>query len=156
MNTPAKLKQYFEQNNIPYEVILHEEVYSAQELAQALHTSGKKLVKVVIVKADGVYRMAVLAASRRIDLPALKACIKSKTISLATEEEIKDLFPEAETGAMPPFGNIYNLEVWADAGLRDEKYITFNAGTHYEAFRMLYADFELLARPLVASFSAPV
>ncbi len=156
MNTPAKLKQYLEQNNAPYEVILHEEVYSAQELAQALRTPGRKLVKVVIVKADGVYRMAVLAASRKIDLPALKAYIKSKTISLATEEEIKDLFPEAEIGAMPPFGNLYNLEVWVDAGLRDEEYITFNAGTHYEAILMLYADFERLVRPCVASFSTSV
>ncbi len=156
MNTLAKLKRYFELNRILYEVILHEEVYSAQELAQALHTSGKNLIKVVIVKADGFYRMAVLAASRRIDLPALKAYIKSKTICFATEREIKDLFPEAEVGAMPPFGNLYNLEVWVDAGLKDEEYITFNAGTHYEAVRMLYADFERLVRPCVASFSAPV
>ncbi len=156
MDTPAKLKQYFEQNKIPYEIILHEEVYSAQELAQALRTPGKKLVKVVIVKADGVYRMAVLAACRRIDLPALKAYTKSKNVSLANEEEIKHLFPEAEIGAMPPFGNLYDLEVWVDAGLRDEKYITFNAGTHYEAIRTLYADFERLVRPCVASFSDPV
>lgn len=153
MDTIAKLQQYLEQNKTPYEVILHEEVYTAQELAQALHIPGGELVKVVIVKADGTYRMAVLPASRRIDLEALKKYWNAGAVAIASEQEFKNLFPEAEIGAMPPFGNLYNIEVWVDTSLTTDEHITFNAGTHYKAVRMHYRDFERLVRPRVACFS---
>ncbi len=156
MNTLEKLKRYLERNNAAFEVILHEEVYTAQELAQAIHTPGKQLIKVVVVKSDGVFRMAVLPASRRIDLPALRKSLKAESLVVATEQELKVLFPDAETGAMPPFGNLYDLEAWVDASVTADEYITFNAGTHYEALRMRYRDFERLVRPRVASFSAPL
>jgi Ala-tRNA(Pro) deacylase len=137
-------------------VILHEEVYTAQELAQALHTPGRELVKVVVVKADGRYRMAVLSASKKIDLSKLQSLLKAATVSIVTEQELKDLFPEAEIGAMPPFGNLYNMETFVDEDLAGDEYITFNAGTHYEAVRMRYADFARLALPLVASFAVHI
>jgi Ala-tRNA(Pro) deacylase len=156
MNTLEKLKQYLEQNNAPYKVILHEEAYTAQELAQALHTPGNELVKVVIVKTDGNYRMVVLPASRRIDLQALKTHLQAGTAAIATEQEFKDLFPDAEIGAMPPYGNLYDIEVCVDKSLTTDEYITFNAGTHYEAIRMRYSDFERLVHPCVASFSVHV
>jgi len=155
MDTLAKLKQYLERNQAPYEVILHEEVYTAQELAQALHIPGGELVKVVIVKADGTYRMAVLPASRRIDMEALKKYWNA-AVAVASEQEFKDLFPEAEIGAMPPFGNLYNIEVWMDTSLTTDDHIAFNAGTHYKAVRMRYSDFERLVRPRVASFSVRI
>ena len=117
MDTLIKLQQYFDQNSAPYEVILHEEVYTSQELAQALHTPGSELVKVVIMKVDGTYRMAVLPASRRIDLEALKKHWNAGVVAIASEQEFKNLFPEAEIGAMPPFGNLYNIEVWVDTSL---------------------------------------
>jgi Ala-tRNA(Pro) deacylase len=156
MNTFAKIKQYLDQNNAPYQVILHEEVYTAQELAQALHVPGKELVKVVIIKADDRYCMAVLPATRKIDLSALRSLLNTATLTIATEQELKALFPEAEIGAMPPFGNLAALETWVDASLTADDYITFNAGTHYEAIRMHYADFERLALPHVASFSTRI
>ena len=100
MNTLAKIKQYLDQNNVPYQVILHEEVYTAQELAQALHVPGKELVKVVIIKADDRYCMAVLPSIRKIDLSALQTQLHAATLAIATEQELKALFPETEIGAM--------------------------------------------------------
>ncbi len=154
MNTLAKLKSYFDQNNVRYEVILHEEVFTAQELAQALHTPGREILKSVVVKADKSDRMAVLPASRKIDLTALKAVLKARNLSLTPEQELSSLFPETEAGAMPPFGNLYNMEVCVDESVTHDEYIVFNAGTHYEAVRMRYVDFERLVLPGVARFSA--
>jgi Ala-tRNA(Pro) deacylase len=153
MNTLAKIKQYLDQNNVAYQVILHQEVYTAQELAQALHVPGKELVKVVIIKADDRYCMAVLPSIRKIDLPALQTHLHAATLTIATEQELKALFPETELGAMPPFGHLSSMELWVDANLTSDEYITFNAGTHYEAIRMHYTDFERLTLPHVASFS---
>ena len=156
MNVLAKLKRYLELNNIPYQVILHEEVYTAQELAQALHTPGRELVKVVVVKADNRYRMAILAAIKKIDLSKLKALLRAVNVSIVPEQELKALFPEAEIGAMPPFGNLYTMEVCVDEDLARDEYITFNAGTHYEAIRMRYVDFERLVLPGVAPFAVHI
>ncbi len=156
MSMLAKLKLYLEQNNIPHQVILHEEVYTAQKLAQALHTPGRELVKVVVVKADDKYRMAVLSASKKIDLSKLRSLLKAATMSIVPEQELKALFPEAETGAMPPFGNLYNMETFVDEYLTRDESITFNAGSHYEAIRMRYADFARLTLPLVASFAVHI
>ncbi len=156
MNTIAKLKQHLDENKVPYQVILHGEVYTAQELAQALHVPGKALVKVVIVKADSGYRMAVLPASRKIDLPALQAQLDTSMLAIATEQEIKELFPEDEIGAMHPFGNLSAMVVWVDESLATDEYITFNAGTHYEAIRIKFTDFTRLVQPHIASFSTHI
>ena len=155
MDVLSKLKQYLEQHDTPFEVILHEEVYTAQELAQTLHTPGKELIKVVLIKDDGGYCLAALSASRKIDLQTLKTLIGATSISLASEEECSKLFPEAEIGAMPPFGNLYSIAVFADAALTADETITFNAGTHYEAIHMKYRDFERLVRPRIGSFTVP-
>lgn len=156
MNTLAKIKEYLDQNNVPYQAILHEEVYTAQELAQSLHVPGRELVKVVIIKADGRYCMAVLPSIRKIDLSALQTQLHAAMLTIATEQELKALFPETEIGAMPPFGHLSSMEVWVDASLTTDEYITFNAGTHYEAIRMHYTDFERLTLPHVASFSTRI
>lgn len=156
MNTLAKIKQYLDQSNVPYQVILHEEVYTAQELAQALHVPGKELVKVIIVRADNRYCMAVLPSIRKIDLSALQRRLNAAALTIATEQELNALFPETEIGAMPPFGHLSSMEVWVDVNLTTDEYITFNAGTHYEAIRMHYTDFERLTQPHVASFSTHI
>jgi Ala-tRNA(Pro) deacylase len=156
MNTLTKIKQYLDQNNVPYQVILHEEVYTAQELAQALHLPGKDLVKVIIIKADNRYCMAVLSSVRKIDLSVLQSQLHAATLTIATEQELKVLFPETEIGAMPPFGHLSSMEVWVDSDLTTDEFITFNAGTHYEAIRMHYTDFERLTLPRVASFSTRI
>jgi len=156
MNTLAKIKQFLDQNNVPYQVILHEEVYTAQELAQALRVPGKELVKVVVIKADDRYCMAVLPSIRKIDLSALQMLLNAATLTIAAEREIKELFPESEIGAMPPFGHLAAMEVWVDSSLTKDEYITFNAGTHYEAIRMRYTDFDRLTLPHTASFSTGI
>ncbi len=153
---PEKLKQYLNDNHVSYHSFLHEEAYTAQELAQAAHTPGKEFLKTVVLKTDGSYRMAVLPASRQVDLAAFKREVNAGTVAMATEEEMKRLFPDAETGAMPPFGNLYNIEVYLDESLCQDEFITFNAGTHYEAIRLRYSDFIRLVHPRTASFSTPL
>ncbi len=59
-----------------------------------------------------------------------------------------------ELGAEPPFGNLFGLPVFVDESLRKDPEIVFNAGTHVEAIRMKYADFEKLVHPVVARVSS--
>ena len=152
---PAKkLKEFLDAHQVKYVTIRHSEAYTAQEIAALAHIRGKELAKTVMVKVDGKMAMAVLPASNRVDMSLLNAAAGAKSIGLATESEFKSLFPDCEIGAMPPFGNLYGMSVFADASLTKDDEIAFNAGSHIELIRMAYKDFERLVQPAVAEFSA--
>ena len=148
----ARLKQYLEENRVKFEVHSHPETFTAQEIAAALHVPGKELAKVVIVKGAKGFLMAVLPASHRIDWEKLKDVANEAEVRLATEAEFKDLFPDCEVGAMPPFGNLYNLTLYADQSLTDNKWILFQAGNHIDTVKMKYDDFIRLAQPKLEDF----
>lgn len=148
-----KLTEFLDSHGVKYLTINHSRAYTAQEIAASAHIPGKELAKTVMVKLDGRMAMAVLPASYRVDLDALKAAAGAQDAALATEAEFKDLFPECEVGAMPPFGNLWGLPVYVAETLAEDKEIAFNAGTHSQLVRMAYADFERLVKPTVANFS---
>jgi len=107
-----------------------------------------------LVKMDDALAMAVLPASYHVDLTRLKAAAGANTIAVATEREFRSQFPDCETGAMPPFGNLYGIPVYVDETLTDDEEIAFNAGSHHELIRLPYADFERLVGPEILSFSS--
>jgi Ala-tRNA(Pro) deacylase len=150
----ASLTEYLDGRNIRYVVITHSPAYTAQVIAGLTHISGKELAKTVIVKLDGKLAMAVLPANFHVDLEALRKAANSTTATLADEDDFKDRFPQCETGAMPPIGNLYGLPVFADESLEKDREIAFNAGTHRELIRMAWEDFKTLAAPTILSFAA--
>lgn len=148
-----KLKEFLDQNKIKYIAIAHSPAYTAQEIAASAHIPGREVAKTVMVKMDGKMSMAVLPASFQVDLERLAEVAGAKKAELASEEEFKGLFPECEPGAMPPFGNLYGMEVYATESLAEDEEIAFNAGSHTELLKLAYADFERLVKPTVARFS---
>jgi Ala-tRNA(Pro) deacylase len=148
-----RLKQYLDSNAIRYVNVTHSLAYTAQEIASIAHVPGRDLAKTVMVFVDDKLAMAVLPANRHVSLGRLQALTGAKTIRLASEAEFRAAFPDCETGAMPPFGNLYDLPVYVDLSVRHEE-IIFNAGTHRELVRMAYADFARLVKPLVGDFAA--
>ena len=148
-----RLRQFLDENHIKYLSISHSPAFTAQEIAAASHIPGRELAKTVIVKLDCTMTMAVLPASYLVDLDRLAAEAGARAAELATEPEFKSLFPGCEPGAMPPFGNLYDMKVFASASLEEDEEIAFNAGSHTELLRLAYRDFKRLVEPQVASFS---
>jgi len=151
MTVSTRLKSLLEAEKIQYTVVSHPPTFTAQEDAAALHVPGKDVAKTVVLHGGKGTYVAVLPASHRIDLKKMKE-VAGEGVRLATEDEIGRLFPDCELGAMPPFGELYGIPVFVDASLAADQQIVFNAGTHQEAIRMSYADFERLVRPTVSSF----
>ena len=149
----TKLKAFLDSQQINYRLITHATAYTAQGTAATSHVGGDELAKTVVIKLDDTFAMAVLPASRRIDLTALQTATGAKSIRLASEIEFKDLFADCEVGAMPPFGNLYGLRVFVEESLADKAEITFNAGSHTELMRLAFADFSRLVKPAVLKFS---
>lgn len=149
----VKLKRFLQENAVYYESIPHYMAYTAQETAASAHVHGRELAKTVMVKLDGGMAMAVLPATRRLDLNRLRAASGARDVAIASEREFQDMFPDCQIGAMPPFGNLYNLRVFADESLAEDQHIAFNAGSHDELIQIAYRDFERLVKPQIAALA---
>ena len=145
----AKLQEYLDSHHIKYESIKHSPSFTAQEIAASAHIPGKNMAKTVVVKIDGEMAMVVLPAPQMVRMNHLKAETGAQEVELASEEEFKSRFPDCEVGAMPPFGNLYEMDTYVEGSLADDHEITFNAGTHTELIRMAFADFQNLVRPKI-------
>jgi Ala-tRNA(Pro) deacylase len=145
---PTKiLREFLDKNNIKYVTVKHSLAFTAQEIAASAHIKGKELAKSVLIKIDGKLAMCVLPAANKINFDFLKDYFNGKNVRLANEVEFQDKFPECEVGAMPPFGNLYGLDVYAEGSLAKDHEIAFNACSHTELFQMEFKDFERLVQP---------
>ncbi len=147
--TSSKLTQYLDDNHIAYQIINHSKSYTAQQTASSAHVPGRDMAKTVIVKMDGKMSMVVLPASFKINFDMLAEATGSKKVSLASEQEFKNIFDGCETGAMPPFGNLYGMDVYVAESLIDDPEISFNAGSHTELIKIGIDDFDRLVHPKV-------
>ena len=152
MSLPT-FREFLDSHNIKYLVISHSVAYTAQGVAALVHLSGKRLAKTVIVQLDGKLAMAVVPASLHVDLDLLRAASGAENLEIATEQEFQNAFPDCETGAMPPFGNLYGMAVYADSSLAETDEITFNAGTHRELVRLAWADLVRLVNPKIVNLT---
>ncbi len=151
---PVKtLKSFLDANQVKYVSLKHSKAYTAQEVAASAHVSGRSMAKVVIVEMDGELAMAVLPANRKVVVQDLREVTGSDQVRFATEDKFKGRFPDCEIGAMPPFGNLYDMDVYMAESLADNEEIAFNAGSHEEIIQLAYADFERLVKPKVLSFT---
>jgi Ala-tRNA(Pro) deacylase len=145
-----KLKEFLDGEKIKYVAIRHSPAYTAQEIAASAHVRGRELAKTVIVTLDGKMAMAVVPASRKVGFDSLREAAGADSVQLASEQAFRDMFPGCEVGAMPPFGNLYDMDVYVSKLLAEDEEIAFNAGSHTELIRLAYQDFERLVRPKAA------
>ena len=151
-----KLQDYLRQKHVPFEVLAHRATYDSQRMAQSLHVSGHEVAKTVLLRCDGdsPYVVAVLPATRKIDLVKAGRALGADHAELATETEMYEHCPECEIGALPPFGSCYDMKTLADDSLAEKDEILFEGDTHHESIRMKYSDFCELEHPAVASITA--
>ncbi len=148
-----RLMEFLADHHVKFITISHSPAFTAQEIAATAHIPGKQLAKTVVVKIDGKVALAVLSALDMVSLEGLKKATGAEMVELASEEEFSDLFPGCEVGAMPPFGNLWDLNVFVDQRLREDEHIAFNAGSFTELVQLSYSDFESLVHPTVVRLS---
>ncbi len=149
----AKLRNLLDQEHIRYITIQHSPAYTAQEIAASAHIPGKELAKTVIAKINKKLSMLVLPASYKVHLKLLSETLGTKNVELVPESEFENAFPECELGAMPPFGNLYDMDTYVDKSLEEDEEIAFNAGNHSELIKLAYKDYVRIAKPEVISFT---
>ena len=149
----ATLKAFLDANGVPYETVVHDRTFTAQQTAESTHIPGSHLAKTVMVKLDGKMAMAVVPGPEHVVLDRLAGHLGVETAELATEAEFGQLFPGCDLGAMPPFGNLWGIDVFVSPAVAAQSEIAFNAGTHTELIKLAYADFERLVGPVEMALS---
>lgn len=147
-----KLKAFLDEHGVKYTVIQHSRAFTAQEIAEQTHIPGKELAKTVMAMIAGKAAMAVIPASHLVDFDCLTD-VAGTAAELAEEGDFVELFPNCDVGAMPPFGNLYDMPVYVSEALAEDEFIAFSAGYHAEVIRLEYADFSRLVNPIVGRFS---
>src|SRR5687768_12920120 len=128
------VRSYLDQHGVPYQWLHHDaSAYTAQHLAMLEHVSGKKVIKPVVVEADGQFVLCALPASCYIDMEQLREALHANVTRLADEEAMRSLFPDAEVGAEPPIGSMYGMETMLDESLCRQNEVVLQAGTHNDA-----------------------
>lgn len=147
---PVKeLKEFLDKHHVKYVTSLHSPAFTAPEVAASAHVSGREFAKTVVVKIDGKMALVVVPANDHVDLAHVREVSGANAVDLAGEMEFKDKFPGCEVGAMPPFGNLFDLPVFVAEKLTQLSHIEFNAGSHAEIMQVDYADFARLVQPRV-------
>lgn len=152
MSIPNRLRDLLEERHVPYQLLSHPRGYTARQLARSEGISECQHAKVVMVKTNGQHRMTVLPTDRRVDLRKLEEAT-GEHWDIEEEGDFSPLFPDCEIGTMPPFGELYDVSMYVDRSLAENDDIVFEAGTHTDAVRMKYRDYEALAHPVVADFA---
>lgn len=148
-----RLTEFLDNEHVKYTTLTHSPAITAQEIAACAHISGKELAKTIVVHLDGRLALAVAPADKKIALPELRKAAGDAKARFASEAEFKDSFPDCEVGAMPPFGNLYGMDVYLAEPLTEDEEIAFNAGSHTELIKMPLHDFERLVKPKIANFT---
>jgi Ala-tRNA(Pro) deacylase len=143
-----RLKNYLDSNGVKYITIVHSTAFTSQEVAASVHIKGKEFAKCVIVKSDGKFFMLVVPSDHRVNFEKVKSVLNVENLTLASESEFRELFPDCETGAMPPFGNLYDVPVYVDERFKANDEISFNGGTHNDVVKMKMADYVRLVGPV--------
>ena len=149
-----KLKDYLNEQGVKYVCISHSPAYTAQEVAASAHVPGREMAKTVMVLVDGKPAMAVLPAGQRVNFEILQQSTGARRVELAGEQDFRDLFPNCELGAMPPFGNLYGVDVYLSLELAEQRDIAFNACSHSELIRLPFRDYARLVHPKVVRLSS--
>ena len=147
------VQEFLDSSGVSYEVISHEQAYTAQEVAASEHVTGHKFAKTVIVRGGGQVYMLVLPASRHVDFTRAGDLVGTK-LEMVAEEELQAIFPDCEIGAETPFGSQYGLTTYVDESVSGLDEIVFRAGRHDQTVKMSYADYEKLEGPTVGRFAS--
>ncbi len=153
MTCLERLQKYLRENGVEFQHMTHPQAFTAQEVAAAQHVPGDSLAKVVMAFAGDEMVMLVLPATYKINFARLRSALGVEDARLAREADFADIFPDCEIGAMPPFGNLYDVPVYVDRALANIEAIVFDAGTHTDTLKVRYADWERLVKPAVIDFA---
>src|SRR3954470_24103729 len=146
------LQSYLDEQGVKYRLSHHDATYTSQDLAAIEHIPGRKVIKPVVVRADGQWVMCALPACYRVDVGELRDQLRCDDVMLAEEQMLQRRFPECERGAEPPIGKLFGMPTLMDESLVCDDIVTFQAGTHTDSVTMPLMEYRRISNAEIAHF----
>lgn len=154
MPIPQKIIKFLEKAKIKYEPIEHRTVYTAYDKAATLKVPQKIIGKILVVKLEKTPALVLIPANKNLDIPKLKKIAKAKNLVFIKEIWMKKNLKGAKAGAIPPFGNLWNLPTFVDRSLMRKEEIIVNGGDYNFSIKLNPADLKKLIPDLkIGNFS---
>ncbi len=131
MKMASTLVKYLTDKDISYNRLHHRHTASGLDSARVTNVPGNEVAKSIIFEDAFGYVMAVVPATRRVQIHELNK-ILGRQMELATEQELAQLFADCEPGAIPPVGEAYGIHTVVDDCLDQCNDVYFEAGNHEE------------------------
>jgi Ala-tRNA(Pro) deacylase len=136
----AGVKDHLEQRGVSFEMIPHERAVTSIEEARALGIAADEVVKTIVLDTASGHALAVIPASERIDMRLVRDAVGDKHAKFASEEELKQDFPDYELGAFPPLGSVLDAPTYVDPEVMKHDTVVFAAGTQNESVKVRTED----------------
>ncbi len=140
------LQEYLDDNHVPYDVMRHKRTHCAYDTVRASHVPGDRVAKAVVLTREGGFVVAVVPATARVRLDIIESVLRCP-VDLATEDEICELFPDCDLGAIPALVDAYAVDAFIDESFDKQPDIYLEGGDHRslvhmtgEAFRTIMKD----------------
>jgi Ala-tRNA(Pro) deacylase len=141
MTIAQTVSRQLDRKHIDYQVLHHSHTGSSLESARSAHISSQQIAKAVLLRDEYGYVLAVIPASRELDLAEVEQEL-GRRLHLAKEYELNEIFTDCALGAVPALGPAYGLETVADTQLRSMSDIYFESGDHEELIHVAETQFE--------------
>ena len=145
MGIALSLQEYLNDHHINYEVVTHQRAGSSLQTAQVSHVPGDCLAKGVILTREGGYVLAVVPACSKVRLDVIEPILPCP-VDRASEAEVNSLFPDCESGAVPPIGAAYAVDTIVDVSLDQQRDIYLESGDHRSLIHMPGKEFHNLMK----------
>jgi Ala-tRNA(Pro) deacylase len=146
MGIALTLQEYLDDRHVAYDVMLHRRTHCSYDTARASHVPGDRLAKAVVLTREGGFVVAVVPASARVRVDVIERMLHCP-VNLASEDEIGELFPDCDAGAVPPIAEAYAVDAFMDESFDTQPEVYLEGGDHRslihisgEAFRTLMKD----------------
>jgi len=146
-----KIIKFLEDSKVKFRKLEHKVVYTAHDIAQTTKRKLNEIAKVVLLQTDKGPILVVVPAGKYIDMAAVKAALKVKKVTMATEKDIAKYF-KSKVGLLHPFGNLHKVPTLIDKGFAKAKKMVAAAGSYTESVEIALNDFEKLVQPIKGVF----
>lgn len=150
-----RVREFLERHGVEYEVHTHDRAVTAQAVAAAEHESGWHVAKPVFVEGAGRLAMFVVPAPMLVDLERAANVLGAPDARLADEAVFSARFPDCETGAEPPFGELYGVPTYVDERLLTEQRLVFSGGSHTTTMTVGLGDYLRVVEPERVAVGVP-
>ncbi|HEY7669276.1 MAG TPA: YbaK/EbsC family protein [Hyphomicrobium sp.] len=145
MGIALTLQQYLDDKHIDYDVLMHKRTHSSEGTARASHVPGERLAKGVVLTREGGFVVAVVPACSKVRMDVIERMLRCP-VGLASEDEIAELFPDCDTGAVPPIAEAYAVDAFVDESLDTQPDVYLEGGDHRSLIHISGDEFRALMK----------